>query len=170
MNRESQLKLQAHLDGESAGREARQVAEWVGREAEAQSLLNELSQTRALLKGNEPETKLPESREYYWSKIEREILRAEQAAARASAEASPAPWWRRYWAPLCGASALTALMLLTLNPRMLTWSGVEEFDNPLEEASTVTFRSEKEKTTVVWLVSQNEEATDDMDPDETVIQ
>ena len=80
------------------------------------------------------------------------------------------PWWRKYWAPLCAASAVAALMVLTLNPLMLMPPGAEEFDNPLEEASTVTFRSEKEKTTVVWLVSQNDDAADDLDADETVTQ
>ena len=52
---------------------------------------------------------------------------------------------------------------------LLNHTVAEEFDNPLEEASTVTFRSEKEKTTVVWLVSQNDDL-DDMDLDEPVIQ
>jgi anti-sigma factor RsiW len=170
MNTESQLKLQAHLDGELSGAEARQAAEWVGRDGEAKGLLAELRRTRAFLQDNEPEHKLPESREFYWSKIEREILRVEKAGERAAASASTLPWWRRYWAPLCAASAVCALMILTLNPVMLSRPGAEEFDNPLEEASTVTFRSEREKTTVVWLVSQNEDATDELEADEPVIQ
>lgn len=170
MKTELQLKLQAYLDGELAGREARQVAAWLKEDREAQGLRDELRQTQSLLQGNEPEINVPESREFYWSRIEREILRTEQAAERAASAASLRPWWRRYWAPLCGASAVAALMILTVNPLMLTPPGAEEFDNPLEEASTVTFRSEKEKTTVVWLVNQNEDATDDLDADETVIQ
>jgi anti-sigma factor RsiW len=170
MNTESQLKLQAYLDGELAGLDARQVAAWLENDPEAQALLGELKQTGIDLKGNELEVKVPESREFYWSKIQRDILRTEQAGERVAAQAAAMPWWRRYWAPLCGASAVAALMILTLNPTMLSPTGAEEFDNPLEEASTVTFRSEKEKTTVVWLVSQNDDATDDLDSDETVIQ
>ena len=169
MNTESQLRLQAYLDGELSERDGRQIAGLLEDDREAQALLGELKQTRATLKGNEPEIKLPESREFYWSKVQRDILRAEQAGEPASA--SPVmPWWRKYWAPLCAASAVAALMVLTLNPLMLMPPGAEEFDNPLEEASTVTFRSEKEKTTVVWLVSQNDDAADDLDADETVTQ
>ena len=168
MNTESQLKLQAHLDGELTGQDARQIADWAGKDGEARGLLAELQQTRALLRANEPARQVPESREFYWSKIEREILRVEKAAERASVPTLP--WWRRYWAPLCAASAVCALMILTLNPVMLSRPGAEEFDNPLEEASTVTFRSEKEKTTVVWLVSQNDETTDELEADEPVIQ
>jgi|ERR1041385_229085 anti-sigma factor RsiW len=170
MNTESQLKLQAYLDGELAGPEARQVAAWLEKDRDAQALLGELKQTRAELKGNEPEAKVPESREFYWSKIQREILRAERAEGREAAQVSTMPWWRKYWAPLCTASAVAALMILTLNPLMLSRPGVEEFENPLEEASTLTYRSEKEKTTVVWLVSQNDDAADDLELDETVTQ
>jgi|ERR1051325_3695653 anti-sigma factor RsiW len=170
MNTESQLKLQSYLDGELAGAEARQVAAWLENDRDAQALLGELKQARAEIKGNELEVKVPESREFYWSKIQRDILRAEQAAGRAAAQASVLPWWRRYWAPLCTASAVVALMILTLNPLMLTRPGVEEFENPLEEANTLTYRSEKEKTTVVWLVSQNEDTPDDLELDETVTQ
>src|SRR5262245_48699026 len=134
MKTESQLKLQAYLDGELTEQDARQVKTWAEQDAEARALLAQLGQTQGWLKGNEPVVTLPESREFYWSKIEREIVRAEKAADRAAAQTA-APWWRRYWAPLCGASAVAALMIMTVNPRTLGHLGAEEFDNPLEEAS-----------------------------------
>ena len=77
MNVELGIKLQAHLDGELTGRDAQQVAALLESDVEARALFNELQQTRTVLKGNEPEFRLPESREFFWSKIEREIGRIE---------------------------------------------------------------------------------------------
>ena len=74
MNVDLGIKLQAHLDGELTGRDAQQVTALLESDAEARALFNELQQTRTMLKGNEPEFRLPESREFFWSKIEREVL------------------------------------------------------------------------------------------------
>ena len=78
MKDEQQLKLQAYLDGELPDSEVRAVADWIAKDAEAAGLLAELKNTRGALAGFEAEIKLPESREFYWSKIAREIERAER--------------------------------------------------------------------------------------------
>src|SRR4051812_1303740 len=79
MNEEQQLKLQAFLDGELSEAEARDVAALVARDADAAALMTELRNTRQVLANFEPDRKLPESREFFWSKIEREIERLEPA-------------------------------------------------------------------------------------------
>ena len=42
MKQEQEFKLQAYLDGELPEAEARQVADWVAKDAEAAALLSEL--------------------------------------------------------------------------------------------------------------------------------
>src|SRR5690349_21859011 len=88
MNQEMELKLQAWLDGELSPAEAGKMAALVETDGDARALYTELQQTSLALKGNEPEMRLPETREFYWSKIEREIARLETAPA-----SSTLPWW-----------------------------------------------------------------------------
>src|SRR5882762_9715108 len=106
MNPEFQLKLQAHFDGELSEREAREIESALATDPEARALLAELGNTRGALAGFETETKLPEAREFYWSKIRREIERHEQAAPVRTA---PLPLWRRLLIP-SGAFAAVAIM------------------------------------------------------------
>src|SRR5258707_14151177 len=81
MNQELQLKLQAYLDGELPDGEAAEARELIARDGEAQALVAELANTSAALAGHEAEGKLPETREFYWSKIQREIARQEAPVA-----------------------------------------------------------------------------------------
>ena len=73
MNLEFELKLQALLDGELPEREAAEVEARVKADPQAQALLDELRMTTTALRGNELERALPETREFFWSKIERTI-------------------------------------------------------------------------------------------------
>src|SRR2546427_201539 len=102
MKLERELKLQALLDGELSARQARKVAAWLEADPQAQLLFNELKIAKSAMAGGEPELTLPESREFYWSKIQREIGRAEQAQV----PFRPLPgWiaaWRRLLAPMAG--------------------------------------------------------------------
>src|SRR4051812_33088103 len=110
MNSEVELELQAYLDGELAGADVRRVETLLANDAGAKALFQELKTTKSLLAGNEPEIKVPESREFYWSKIERAIERAEKLEPAAATSAGA--WlgrWRRYLAPLAGVAAVIAL-------------------------------------------------------------
>ncbi|HEY0552249.1 MAG TPA: hypothetical protein VGF13_21795, partial [Verrucomicrobiae bacterium] len=110
MNGEDGIKLQAHLDGELTGREAQQVAALLETDAEARAVFGELQQTKAWFKANEPEMRLPESREFFWSKIERDIQRLESAPAERQ---SPA-WvlfFRRHIRAIAGTSVAAALVV-----------------------------------------------------------
>ena len=88
MTEEQQLKLQAFLDGELPDPEAHEVAAWLARDADATALLGELRNTQKALVDFEPELKVPESREFYWSKIEREIHRLEPTTAPAESRSA----------------------------------------------------------------------------------
>ena len=112
MDYDSQLKLQAYLDGELSEREAREFATLLARDQDATLLLGELRMTRQILRGAEPRMQFPESREFYWSKISREIQRQE-ASSVAREPAAKSSWfgWRKLLLP---AGAVAALVLATL--------------------------------------------------------
>jgi anti-sigma factor RsiW len=148
--RDMQLKVQAYLDNELSTAEARKVGTWISTNPEARDLYNELKDTRELLMQNEPALKLPESREFFWSKIERSIASAEREPVQEVSR----PWWVRFLAPVAGTVALCAL-LLTLVDRggpggMQISAPLHEFEER-PDVSTITFRSESEGVTVVWL-------------------
>src|SRR5687767_268880 len=109
----NELKLQAYFDGELPESERREVAEWLARDQGAEALLSELKTTATLLRENEPEMALPESREFYWGKIERAI----EAAERAPAERAGVPLLaqlRKFLAPFAGVALVLFLGILSL--------------------------------------------------------
>lgn len=77
MGYDDQLRLQTFLDGELPEKEAREVAALIARDAEARALFNELKNTRHALAASQHRPRVPESREFYWSKVQREIERRE---------------------------------------------------------------------------------------------
>ena len=150
MKHEQELKLQALLDGELTGRESEEISALLEQDAEAAALFGELRNTRSALLGNELEIKLPESREFYWSKIEREIMRLEQPAA------APNPsWWtsfrRRYVAAVSGVGVAAALMLAAIVQFRGLSSDTFSVENLLDETTSLTYRSEANKMSVVWI-------------------
>ena len=78
MNPEDQLKLQAFLDGELPPDEARALSALVEHDPAAAALLAELRTTRQTLRSIEVPVPIAESREFYWSKIARDIERNER--------------------------------------------------------------------------------------------
>jgi len=113
INHQTQLKVQAYLDGELSAGEARAVEELLRSDAAAQELHQELRIARSFLAGNELERKLPESPEFYWSNIRRQIERAESAPDGLS-EPTPTPWWSRFLAPAGVLGALAVFVALVL--------------------------------------------------------
>src|SRR5882724_8915907 len=144
MNMELGIKLQAYLDGELTGRDAQTVASLIENDAEARALFAELQQMSTLLRGNEPELRLPESREFYWSKIEREVARLEAVPAE-----SRTPAWirflRRNLAAVSGtAVAASLVMFVAFQMNWVSPDLFEEMDNPLDDSGSLSFRSESQ--------------------------
>jgi len=160
MNRDLELKLQAYVDGELPESEAQGLAKWIAEDKEAQALMSELKTARAILSGNEPEFSLPESREFYWSKIQREIQRLEQVEGRTAAG-----WWvswQKYLAPLAGVALVVFFAIGAFNiynARMRNQDGhhLAEIENLSEEMGVRSFRS-SENMFVVWVYDK---ATDE---------
>ena len=153
MTEEQQLKLQAFLDGELPESDSREMAAWITQDAEAAALLGELTNTRNVLKGFASEVKLPESREFYWSKIKREIERAAPEPV-AAPKASLSSWFRRAFVPLGAMAALALVALIVVN----SFSSGGHHPMPMtanvmlgSDANAFTYRDDAQDMTVVWL-------------------
>ena len=148
MDGEFQLKLQAFLDAELPEKEAREIAAWIARDAEAADLLAELRHTRQALAGFEPKPRLPEARDFYWSKIEREIQRRESQPD--SAESIPVfSRLRRLLLP--AAAVATLAMIVTFAVMRPGVPGVPDTETTLGDSATFTYHDYANGTTLVWL-------------------
>lgn len=151
MNEELQLKVQAYADGELAERDAREVTDVLAKDAGARALLQEFENTRRALAAYEEGIKLPESCEFYWSKIEREIHRLEKAPTARSGIFTLA-FWRRFLVPAGALAALVLLGLLMLpKPPTSPQSTSAESEFTLADSDAFTYHDYANGTTLVWL-------------------
>jgi len=171
MNQELQFKLQAWLDGELPEAEARQAAELANTDHAARALVAELRMTKGFLAGNELEAPLPETLDFHWSKIRREIERLDNAEA-AQPRASWSFAWRRLLAPLSGVAMVAFVTVVSLNflnrpPIEDALANLVEVENPSEHIGSISYKSQAENMFVVWLYdkeSDTEVKTDMPEP------
>ncbi|MBI3849293.1 MAG: hypothetical protein HY298_03225 [Verrucomicrobia bacterium] len=166
MKHDSQLKLQAYCDGELTARAVRQVETWLAEDNEARLLLAELQNTKAALASGEPDRKLPEAREFYWNKIEREIQRHSQTRPQTGIPVIFTSW-RKFLILATAVAALVGLALLfSSSSRHSTIVQAiarhfHEFESPSEDAHGFTFRDQTTGTTVVWISYVDDEGFTD---------
>ena len=155
MNQEKQLKLQAFLDGELPERERRTMLLWLQDNHEAAALLAELKNTRQAMVKSEPHLSVPESREFFWSKIEREIQRLEPETTDAP-DASIFTALRRWFFPAVALSALVLAGLIAhFNVPKAAVESVADADTPTVETTlasgdATTYRDASDGITLVW--------------------
>ena len=145
----TELKLQALLDVELDARETREVGTLLAQDAQSAALIQELRWMKAAVAGNEAEVKLPETREFYWSKIERTIAVEERRAAAALAERA---WWLKFLYPASGLAAMVAVMFVISGGRTSDGAATESVP---EDVNVVSFRSESEQMSVVYVADEN---------------
>lgn len=145
----TELKLQALLDGELDAREVREVEALLAQDAQSAALMQELKWTKGTLVGNEAEVKLPETREFFWSKIERTIAIEQKQAAAAPAERA---WWLKLLYPATGLAAMVAVMFIVSGGRTTDGADIESVP---EDVNAVSFRSESEQMSVVYVADEN---------------
>lgn len=162
MNQDLILKYQAYVDGELPEAEARKLAEAIAADAAASALVEELRQTKAMLAGNEPQVALPETREFHWSKIQREIERLEREPVRTSGGWLDA--WRRVLAPLSGVAVVVCLAIGILKfydngslPDLTP--DLAEIENLSEHSTSFSFRSDN--MFVVWVQDAESQSNDE---------
>jgi len=145
------LRMQAYLDGELPERESCEVKDWLSKDPEAKALYEELAHTKSVLHGNEPVPPFPCAPDFYWSQIKRQI-----AVEHAPAPAPVArPWFSRWWKLLVPASAIAIFVLVVTvqhsgSPTMAALNGME-IQTEITGANVLTFRSENEGISVVWI-------------------
>ena len=158
MTDEMKFELLAYADGELSASARRNVEARLATDAGARALLAELQMTRQTLGSNEPAQPLPESREFYWSKIEREINRLESAGERRA----PSPilqWWRRLILPAAGLAVLALTLSVNVLPGVGRGGSGVEASFPGAEA--LTYRDQAQGVTLVWLSYPGEDEARD---------
>jgi anti-sigma factor RsiW len=151
MDYKAQLKLQSLLDGELPEGKASAVAQWVAKDREAAALLEELRNTRGALAGFDAEVRLPESREFFWSKVEREIQRLETPAPK-PARVSYLALVRRFLVPASAVAVVLIAGLMLIPPAGSTGRTVAtEIETALADSGAFTYRDYSAGTTLVWL-------------------
>lgn len=145
MKEDLQLKLQAYLDGELSSGDTQAIQGLLARDPAARDLLAELSNTRDAIVAHEATIKVPESREFYWSKIQREIGREPKSVPVASF--SLAAWLHRALVPAGAAAGVVIAILLSL-PQA---NGVGDVTSTSSDTATFTYHNYATGTTLVWL-------------------
>jgi len=148
MKHDLEIRVQAWLDGQLPDHEARQVGQWIARDAEASALAAELGCVKQAMFRNEAPAVLGESREFYWGKIQRQIER-EAAVPRLPQGPSWFARWRKFMGPVAGVAALACVLL------MAVWQSAsptfDEVSSTGEGMEAVTFHDQSAQMTVVWL-------------------
>ena len=160
IDRDIQIKIQAFLDGELAETEAREIAALIARDREAAALHTELKNTRRALAGTEQAITLPESREFYWSKIRREIEKVEQPQP---IRPEPSLWqlMSRLLKPVSAVAVVLLLGMIVFN-QTGSVSGDPDLLVASSDMDAITFRDDTDGTTYVWFAdnSENDVAND----------
>jgi len=157
INHDFELKLQAYLDDELSAGEAAEVEGRLTQDPEGKALLAELRNTRTAMSAGELEVKLPESREFYWSKIEREIERQSRPVAEAS-KLSWFAWVQRHLLPVSGVALLFCLLAVMLVHSEKLTPQYGETELASDDMGSYTFRDQQQKMTMVWLYDRNDDS------------
>ncbi len=152
MTQDTEMRVQAWLDGELSPAEAQQVARMAETDAETARVVRELRQFKSLLAVGELPRTVPATREFYWSGIARALGQPVEAREESEWAWAVARRWLRWVVP-AGIVAAVAVVLLTSKPAPTQNAGLlpAEIDSPVEEAGSITFRSDREQMTVVWV-------------------
>jgi anti-sigma factor RsiW len=148
MDYQDQLKLQAYFDGELPEGESCEMANRLARDPSAAALLNELRQTREAMVGFEDGIRLPEARDFYWSKIKREIERQDATTAEIRPSVPLIVRLRRFLVPAAGLALLVIAGLVSIQ-------GPSEESAPIETAladpGAMIYHDYSAGATFVWL-------------------
>lgn len=151
MDLEFELKLQAYLDGELPEAEGREVADRLRTDAGAEALFSELRNTRSALAAFDAEAKLPESREFYWSKIQRDIKRLEEARPSGP---TLRLWsaWRRILIPASATLAMVfVVFVVSLQVGFWARPAAAQLQTNMSDPGAFTYRDDSAGMTLVWL-------------------
>ena len=113
MKQEDRLKIQAWLDGELAPQESARIADLIDNDLEAKELADDLRAIQKALETGEKPIFLGDSREFYWSQVERQIEAEEPITENSQPELVSGSLGNalRWLIPVGSLAAISALML-----------------------------------------------------------
>jgi len=147
-DKEWTLDLQAYVDGELEPPRRAAVERVLVGDAEARELVSALRSLGELVRAHEPTLRVPETRGFYWSQIQRRIEQEATLDARRADGATRAAGWLRWLVPALGAAAV--VVVISLNRRDSS-PVVEVASASIDDAVGMTFRSDTDGVTVHWL-------------------
>jgi len=151
---ETQLKVQALVDGELTGREAEELRGRLETDAGLKEFYERLTAVRELMAGAELPRTLPESGDFHWSQISKAIEREERQAKHLARPVSGANWLLRWVLPLAGIACLMLLFTLqqTTKPNLSISLGSDhELELSIDDLDVMTFNTGDDAMSVVWL-------------------
>ena len=151
---ETQLKVQALVDGELTGLEAEELRGRLETDAGLRTLHARLTAMRGLMTGAELPRTLPESGDFHWSQISKAIEREERQAKRLARPASGAKRLLRWMVPMAGAACLLLLLTLqqTTQPELgISLGSDHELELSIDDLDVMTFNTGDDAMSVVWL-------------------
>lgn len=150
LDQDVQLKLQAFVDGELPEEEALRMAALAARDPDANALVVELKNTRKALAAHDEGCVLPESRDFYWSKIQRAI---EQTLPQ-EPEVEPVSLLailRRWLVPTAGVALLVVGGFMVAERLQPAAAPAVDVQMAFAEAEALTYRDYEAGMTVIWL-------------------
>ena len=136
MKQEDKLKIQAWLDGELAPQESARIADLIDNDLEAKELSEDLRAMQKALEVGEKTAVLEDSREFYWSQVERQIEAEEPITENAQPELVSGSLGNalRWLIPVGSLAAISALMLnfnsINTTPDLPGNRGIENRESP----------------------------------------
>lgn len=153
MDEQTQLKVQAWLDGELDPAERKAIERLTSADPEARALVQELRAAKSAMGGFAEQVRVPISRELYWSAIESGIRQDERR--KASTDSSVGGWLdvlRRYLVPAGTLAALVIAGLLAgMQSGAIDEGNAAQVESALASAGSLTYRDFASGTTLVWV-------------------
>ena len=151
---ETELRVQALVDGEITGREAEELRACIEGDDALRELHARLTAVRGLMAGAELPRTLPEPGDFHWSQIAQAIEREDRETKRLARPVPRANWLLRWVMPLAGAACLVLLLTLQLNapPDLGILLGSDhELELSADEIDVMTFNTGDDAMSIVWL-------------------
>ena len=141
---EMTLNLQAYVDGELDAVQRAELEKYLTKDADARTLVTGLQQLSTLLKAGEPVAKVPDTREFYWSQIQRRIKAQEKRQPQSTEPARRAIQWLRWLVPSLGVAAAAVVISLQFGSH----PSIAAVDSSQTEGSSVILRSDSDGVTI----------------------
>ena len=153
---ETELRVQALVDGEITGREAEELRARIEGDDALRELHARLTAVRGLMAGAELQRTLPESGDFHWSQISGAIEREDREVKRLARPVPGVNRLLRWVTPLAGVGCI--FLLLTSPSRHdgppdlgIQLGSDHELELSADEIDVMTFNTGDDDMSIVWL-------------------